>query len=46
VDENKYRKLDLDLPTQPIVDTKPWSIAGWIFAIMLIVFAIIVFILK
>jgi len=36
--EEKFRKLDIDLPTEPLRNQRPWLVAGWlfVFAIMLL----------
>lgn len=36
----KYKKLTVDLPRQPLVNQRPWSIAGWVLAIVFLLAAV------
>jgi hypothetical protein len=36
---DSFRKLDVDLPRQPLVNERPFMIAGWVLALV-ILFAI------
>jgi hypothetical protein len=29
----EFRKLEIELPTQPVVNQKPFAIGGWLLAI-------------
>ena len=33
---NSFRKLDVDLPRQPLVNERPFMIAGWVLALVLL----------
>lgn len=35
-----FRKLDADLPRQPITDQRPWLIAGFMLAFVILVIAV------
>jgi hypothetical protein len=37
--EKEFRKLDIDLPTQPIIKQSPWLVAGWLFVISIFLLA-------
>lgn len=32
----KFRKLDIDLPRQPLFDQRPWMVAGLILAVVIL----------
>lgn len=32
----KFQKLNIDLPRQPLADQKVWQVAGWLLAIMIV----------
>jgi hypothetical protein len=36
----KFQKLDIDLPKQPLSDQRIWMIAGWLLALMIILFTL------
>jgi hypothetical protein len=36
----KFQKLDIDLPKQPLSDQRIWMVAGWLLALMIIVFTL------
>jgi hypothetical protein len=36
----KFRKLDIDLPRQPLVDQGPWQVAGILLLLIILVFAV------
>lgn len=36
----KFRKLDIDLPRQPLSDHRPWEVAGIFLVLLILIFAI------
>ena len=36
--ESKFRNLNVDLPKQRLVDERPWTIAGLMFAVAIVLF--------
>jgi hypothetical protein len=36
----KFQKLDIDLPKQPLSDQRIWMVAGWLLALVIIVFTL------
>jgi hypothetical protein len=38
MEQSKFRKLNIDIPRDPVTNVRPWSIAGWLFAIAFIIF--------
>jgi hypothetical protein len=32
----EFRKLDIDLPRQPIIQQRPWWIAGWLLVFVIL----------
>ena len=37
--QEEIRKLKIELPILPIVDDKPWAIAGWFLVIAFLIMA-------
>ncbi|MDQ3683493.1 MAG: hypothetical protein M3352_10560 [Bacteroidota bacterium] len=37
--EKEFRKLEIDLPTQPVRNQRPWLVAGWLFVITILLIA-------
>jgi len=37
--EKEFRKLGIDLPTQPLIKQRPWLVAGWLFVLAIFSFA-------
>lgn len=40
----KFQKLDVELPRQPLSDQRAWMIAGWVFALVIILFTVYTYI--
>ena len=36
----KFEKLDVDLPKQPLSNQRLWMVAGWLLALMIILFTL------
>ena len=36
----KFQKLNIDLPKQPLSDQKAWMVAGWLIAALVILIAV------
>lgn len=36
----QFRKLDIDLPRQPLADQRPWELAGIVLVVLILLFAI------
>lgn len=36
--EERFKKLDVDLPKQRLVDERPWAIAGLLFVIAIVLY--------
>jgi hypothetical protein len=34
--EKEFRKLDIDLPTQPVKNQFPWLVAGWLLVLAIL----------
>lgn len=34
---HQFRKLNMDLPRQPLSDQKIWAVVGWILAIIIVI---------
>ena len=37
MEEERFRKLNVDLPIEPVTDDRPWYLAGWLLAILVVV---------
>jgi hypothetical protein len=46
LEKGDFKKLDVNLPTQPVVDSKPWGVAGWIWAALILAFALLFYFLR
>lgn len=44
--ESEFRKLDIDLPKQPVIDEGPWMIAGVCIALAVLLLAACTYILQ
>ena len=40
----KFQKLDIDLPRQPLSDQKVWTVAGWLLALLIILLTLYTYI--
>ena len=36
----KFQKLDVDLPRQPLSDQRAWLVAGLLFAVLILLFTV------
>jgi hypothetical protein len=43
MEENEYKKLDVELPKQPIAKQRPWLLAGLLFAFIILLVAAIAY---
>ncbi len=39
MEHKEFRKLDIDLPTQPVRNQLPWLVAGWLFVFAILFLA-------
>ena len=37
MEQSEFRKLNVELPVEPINNEYPWSIAGWVLAIVFVI---------
>ena len=40
----KFQKLDIGLPRQPLSDQKVWTVAGWLLALLIILLTLYTYI--
>lgn len=41
-----FRKLDIDLPRHPPVNSKPWAKAGWILLVFVLCLMVLAYVLR
>jgi hypothetical protein len=46
MEPRKFRKLHVNLPRQPLVNQRPWLIAGYVFAAAFLLLAVLLYLSK